>query len=179
MPSTPTSTISARSSARPAAGSRRSAASATGWPMPDETPDAAEAAAAEGDARLIRSVRWRLLAWSGGTTLLVLLFLGAALYLTVAQTLEANGVAVLGSRADQIVAAVTHERPAGDRPPTDFLFCGGGTFAIIVAPDGTTIGPPQFTVPAGLPDRDAIAGSTASHDGRDVRLRTVSFGGFG
>ena len=146
--------------------------------MPDEI-DAAEAAAAEGDARLVRSVRWRLLAWSGGTTLLVLLVLGAALYLTVAKTLEANGIAVLGSRADQIVAAVTHERPAGDRPPTDFLFGGGGTFAVIVAPDGTTIGPPQFTVPAGLPDRDAIAGSTASHDGRDVRLRTVSFGGFG
>jgi signal transduction histidine kinase len=153
--------------------------------MPDaEAPgvpevDAAEAAAAEGDARLVRSVRWRLLAWSGGTTLLVLLVLGVALYLTVAKTLEANGIAVLGSRADQIVAAVTHERPAGDRPPTDFLFGGGGTFAIIVAPDGTTIGPPQFSVPSGLPDRDAIAGSTASSDGRDVRLRTVSFAGFG
>jgi len=138
-------------------------------------PDAAEAAAAEGDARLVRSVRWRLLAWSGGTTLLVLLVLGAALYFTVAKTLEANGIAVLGNRADQIVSAVTHERPAGDRPPTDFLFGGGGTFAIIIAPDGTTIGPPQFTVPSGLPDRDAATSAGANADGRDVRLRTVSF----
>jgi signal transduction histidine kinase len=110
---------------------------------------------------------------------LVLLVLGVSLYLTVAKTLEANGIAVLDGRASQIVAAVTHERPAGDRPPTDFLFGGGGTFAIIVAPDGTTVGPPQFSVPSGLPDRDAIAGSTASRDGRDVRLRTVSFQGFG
>ena len=158
--------------------------------MPDEvTPetlesgatesDAAEAAAAAGDARLVRSVRWRLLAWSGGTTLLVLLVLGVALYLTVAKTLEANGIAVLDGRASQIVSAVTHERPAGDRPPTDFLFGGGGTFAIIVAPDGTTVGPPQFSVPSGLPDRDAITSATASRDGRDVRVRTVSFEGFG
>jgi len=138
-------------------------------------PDSAEDAAAEGDARLIRSVRWRLLAWSGGTTLLVLLVLGAALYFTVAKTLDANGIAVLGSRADQIVSAVTHERPAGDRPPTDFLFGGGGTFAIIIAPDGTTIGPPQFSVPAGLPDHDAATSASANGDGRDVRLRTVSF----
>src|SRR5260221_5632143 len=99
MPSTPTSTTSARSSARPAAGSRRSAASATGWPMPDETPDAAEAAAAEGDARLIRSGRSRLLAWSGGSTLLGLLGLRAALYLTLSNTLEANGSAGLVSPA--------------------------------------------------------------------------------
>ena len=154
--------------------------------MPDETEttvpevpasDAAEAAAAEGDARLIRSVRWRLLAWSGGTTLLVLLVLGVALYLTVAKTLEASGLAVLDGRASQIVSAVTHERPAGGRPPTDFLFGGGGTFAIIIAPDGTTIGPPQFSVPSGLPDRDAA--TSASSTGRDVRLRTVSFQGFG
>lgn len=138
-------------------------------------PDSVEDAAAEGDARLIRSVRWRLLAWSGGTTLLVLLVLGAALYFTVAKTLEANGVAVLGSRADQIVTAVTHARPAGDRPPTDFVFGGGGTFAILIAPDGTTVGPSQFSVPAGLPDHDAAASAKASSDGRDVRLRTVSF----
>jgi signal transduction histidine kinase len=154
--------------------------------MPDDTPvvpdsltDATEAAAAEGDARLIRSVRWRLLAWSGGTTLLVLLVLGVALYATVAKTLEANGVAVLDGRASQIVSAVTHEPVAGGRPPTDFVFGGGGTFAIIIAPDGTTIGPPQFAVPNGLPDRDAVAGAAGSKDGRDVRVRTVSFEGFG
>lgn len=147
-------------------------------PAPLET-DAAEAAAAEADARLVRSVRWRLLAWSGGTTLLVLLVLGVALYLTVARTLEANGVAVLDGRANQIVAAVTHARPAGDRPPTDFLFGGGGTFAILIAPDGTTIGPPQFSVPSGLPDHDAAASASASSTGRDVRLRNVSFQGFG
>ena len=156
--------------------------------MPDEAgigsgiatgtePDAADAVAAAGDARLIRSVRWRLLAWSGGTTLLVLLILGAALYLTVARTLEANGVAVLDGRANEIVAAVRHEHPSGGRPPTDFLFGGGGTFAIIIAPDGSTIGPAQFAVPTGLPDRDAAAGAKASAAGRDVRLRTVSFGG--
>jgi len=143
--------------------------------MPDG--DAIETAAAADDAGLIRSVRWRLVAWSGGTTLLVLLVLGLALYLTVASSLEASGVAVLDGRARDIVSAVRHERPADDRPPTDFLFGSGGTFAIIIAPDGSTIGPPQFAVPGGLPDREAANRAQAS--GRDVRERTVTFASFG
>jgi two-component system sensor histidine kinase CiaH len=142
--------------------------------LPPSAPDRADLDAAEVDARLVRSVRRRLVLWSGGTTLLVLLVLAAALYLSVASTLETAGVAVLDGRADDIVAAIRHERPGPEGPHTDFAFGGGGTFAIVIAPDGTTIGPPQFQMPSGLPDAEAAAAATAT--GRDVRLRLVSFG---
>jgi hypothetical protein len=47
------------------------------------------------DARLIRRVRLRLIAWSGLTTLVVLLVLGIAMYAIAARTLEAAGTAQL------------------------------------------------------------------------------------
>src|SRR6188508_1172399 len=51
------------------------------------------------DARLIRRVRWRLVAWSAGVTLVVLLILGAVLYAAVARSLEASSLARLEARA--------------------------------------------------------------------------------
>ncbi|HYN68691.1 MAG TPA: HAMP domain-containing sensor histidine kinase [Candidatus Eisenbacteria bacterium] len=147
--------------------------------MPDapapSAPDRAEIDAGEADAGLVRSVRRRLVLWSGGTTLLVLLVLAVALYVSVASTLEAAGTAVLDDRARDIVAALRNERPGPDEAHTDFSFGGGGTFAILIAPDGTTIGPRQFQMPSGLPDGDAAAAATAT--GRDVRLRLVTFSG--
>jgi two-component system sensor histidine kinase CiaH len=139
--------------------------------------DAAERGAAEADARLVRSVRMRLVAWSAGSTLLVLLVLGIALYLSVASSLQASGMALLDDRARDIVASITRQVPSAGDPRTDFIFGGGGTFAIVIAPDGSTIGPPRFSLPAGLPDHDAA--TAASSSGRDVRTRTVSFVGPG
>src|SRR5450759_3396729 len=89
MPSTPMYTTCGPSSVTPAAGSRRSAASATGWPMPEDTEPVESS---DADARLIRSVRWRLVAWSGGTTLLVLIVLAVTLYASVANSLAYTGV---------------------------------------------------------------------------------------
>jgi two-component system, OmpR family, sensor histidine kinase CiaH len=131
--------------------------------------DAAETTAAEGDARLIRDVRWRLVAWSGGSTLLVLLLLGLALYVSVASSLESAGVATLDQRADDIRA---FPRP-GDDPdsPIDVVFGGGGTLAIIVTPNGSAIGPRAVGVPEGMPDLEATAAASAS--GRDVRLSSI------
>src|SRR6188472_1271060 len=43
------------------------------------------------EAALVRRVRLRLLAWSGGTTLAVLLLLGTVIYLAVANSLAAAG----------------------------------------------------------------------------------------
>ena len=40
------------------------------------------------DAALVRRVRWRLLAWSGGSTLAVLVLLGTLIYIGVASSLE-------------------------------------------------------------------------------------------
>lgn len=133
--------------------------------------DPAEQAGAAAEARLVRSVRWRLVAWSGGSTLAVLLVLGIALYLSVASSLAASGEAVLDERSREIVAFLGGGRPTIEESPTDAVFGRGGTFAILIAPDGTAIGPRQFQVPGGLPDEAALA--AAREGGRDVRTRTV------
>jgi len=134
--------------------------------------DTAERQASESEARLVRDVRWRLVAWSGGSTLLVLLVLGIALYVSVASSLQASSLAVLDDRAQDIVSFIRGERPQPGGGGFNFSF-GGGTFAIVATPSGQAIGPNQFDVPAGLPDADAIAAADAS--GRDVRNRTINF----
>jgi signal transduction histidine kinase len=53
--------------------------------------DAADLDALAADNRLIRRVRWQLVAWSGFSTLLVLVVLGARLYLIAARTLQDRG----------------------------------------------------------------------------------------
>ena len=55
--------------------------------------DLAERQASEADARLLRRVGWRLVAWSGGSTLVVLVALGVALYVSVAASGNATRVA--------------------------------------------------------------------------------------
>lgn len=135
--------------------------------------DAAERETQAADARLVRSVRWRLVAWSGGITLAVLLALGVVLYASVANSLEATGTAQLASRMANLRGFIEHSPGVPEGPPTGFLFGGGssGTFALIVGPDGQPIGRREFEVPEGLPDRGgAIA---ARERGRDVRSGTV------
>jgi signal transduction histidine kinase len=133
--------------------------------------DTAQTHGAEADARLLRRVGWRLVAFSGGSTLLVLLVLGIALYVSVASSLESNGLASLDRRAAAIQSF--GEGPGGPRGPNspiDVVF--GGTFAILITPDGSAVGPRQIAIPAGLPDTDAA--TIASRSGRDVRTSTIT-----
>ncbi len=58
------------------------------------------------DAALVRRVRWRLLAWSGGTTLAALVVLGSLLYATVAWSLATTGEQQLRARAEEIAAGL-------------------------------------------------------------------------
>ena len=139
-------------------------------PLPTPADDAEELASAT-DARLMRSVRWRLVAWSGGSTLLVLFALGIALYLSVASSLQATAVANLDQRASDIIAFNNGERPNGDDDPTAFIF-GDSTFAIVIRPDGSAVGPRGFPIPAGLPD--AAAATAAGTSSRDLRLSTIT-----
>jgi signal transduction histidine kinase len=135
--------------------------------------DPAELGASDSDARLVRGVRWRLVAWSGGSTLLVLIVLGVALYLSVATSLQSTAVANLDQRADQIVSFVKGQRPNNAESPIEVIFGGGGsTFAILIAPDGSAVGPRQFQIPGGLPDADAA--TAAGRAGRDVRISSIS-----
>ena len=124
--------------------------------------------ASAGDARLIRDVRLRLVAWSGLTTLLVLAILGVALYLSAARTLADNGVSQLNLRANQIVDTLEHPigRPGG--PEYGFIF-GGSTIAVAVDAQGhnLTRGP----VPAGLPVMDSVTAAAGS--GLDLRIASV------
>src|SRR5215203_5492013 len=168
MPSTPTSTTCGPSSVSPGAGSRPSAASATGSRTADET---AELEASEADARLLRRVGWRLVAFSGGSTLVVLLVLGIALYLSVASSLESTAVASLDRRATAVQSfGQGPGGPRGPNSPIDLVF--GGTFAILITPDGSAVGPRQIAIPGGLPDVGAA--SVANRSGRDVRTSTIS-----
>ena len=142
-------------------------------PMAESLPtvDSAGRTAAEADARLVRGVRRRLVAWSGGSTLLVLIVLGVALYLSVASSLQATAVMNLGDRATNIIKFNNGLRPDGDDDPTAFIF-GDSTFAIVIRQDGSAVGPRGFTIPAGLPD--AAAATAANTKGRDLRLSTIT-----
>jgi two-component system sensor histidine kinase CiaH len=139
--------------------------------------DAAEEEASASDARLVRDVRWRLVAWSGGSTLLVLLALGIALYVSVASSLQSTGLATLENRASDLAAFVRGRPPTSADSPVDIIFgSGGSTFAILITPDGNAIGPRQFPIPAGLPD--LAAAGAAGTSGRDVRLSTITVQSF-
>jgi signal transduction histidine kinase len=132
---------------------------------------AIDRAADAADARLVRRVRWRLVAWSGGTTLLVLLILGAALYAAVAGSLASSGIAQLDAR----MGLIRGERPdPADESRYGFIFGGGGsgTYALIVAPNGTVVtGPGTPHPPPGLPYEDGLAAAAGS--GRDVRTTSI------
>ena len=104
--------------------------------MPEDAfvrePDPADRQSLTEDARLIRGVRWRLVAWSGLTTLLVLAILGVALYLSASRTLQDNGVQQLDIRTGQIINDLqNHPRPGG--PEYGFTFGGNssGTFGML------------------------------------------------
>jgi two-component system, OmpR family, sensor histidine kinase CiaH len=58
------------------------------------------------DAALVGRVRWRLLAWSGGSTLVVLLVLGSVLYAAVAGSLAKAATDQLTGRAKSVVGGV-------------------------------------------------------------------------
>jgi signal transduction histidine kinase len=140
-------------------------------PRPADRADPADDRAMATDAAMVRGVRWRLVLWSGLSTLVVLLILGAALYVGVAQTLEQNGMRQLIGRADEIADLL--ENPRG-RPGPDYGFRFGGdasgTYAMLVNRNGRLLVRAQ-NPPPGLPDRPSVDG--AADHGRDVRLATV------
>jgi signal transduction histidine kinase len=131
-----------------------------------------------GDERLLRRARWRLVAWSGGITLAVLVILGAALYLAVAQSLRATSVAELQGRADSVARAVAAARflgPAGSYP-LGVTFGGGSStsFALIIPPAGDPLGPQDEPI-SGLPDQASVAAArNGSVDIRDELINGVA-----
>jgi signal transduction histidine kinase len=153
---------------------------ATGWPMADAAPlipaqpaaaDSAERTASEADARLVRGVRWRLVAWSGGSTLIVLLALGIALYAAVANTLAAASTSQLEARTDPWVAALQGQ-PDPDQPPPGFGFQPGrgNTFLFAFDSHGKTVqlGREPVVALSGMPETESLEAARAATDGRSI-----------
>jgi two-component system sensor histidine kinase CiaH len=132
------------------------------------------------DARVMRRVRRRLVAWSAGSTLVLLLVLGSALYLSVDASLAASGVTQLKEQAAAVQGFVTrpqgpgptggehHDPPIG-RP--EFGGPGSGTISIVVDPSGAFVG----GEPADTTDLPVAAGVDAARAGAvDIRLASVN-----
>lgn len=147
-------------------------------PRVDPGEDGAEQSALADEARLIRRVRWRLVAWSGLSTLVVLAVLGVALYTAVANTLAAASVQTLTSRVQPLVVALegTGSGSSSQRPPLGFLGLGGGNtflFAFDAQGQPVQIGDRPVTIPDGLPESDGLAAARTSSSGMDVRTATL------
>ena len=127
------------------------------------------------DGELIRRTRWRLVAWSGAITLVILVVLGTAIATAVARSLSASSEALLRTRADLIINGVrgspgvpAQDGTAGGQP-LGFVFGGGssGTIALIVGPGDTLLAPRDLRIP-GLP---LVAGVTAARTTNAVDIR--------
>jgi two-component system, OmpR family, sensor histidine kinase CiaH len=131
----------------------------------------AEEAAVAGEARLVRDVRWRLVAWSGGSTLIVLLALGIALYAAVANTLAAASLRQLHGRTDPWVAAL-QGRPDPAQPPPGFGFQPGRgntfLFAFDSGGEAVQLGREPAVVLTGMPETTSLEAARTAPDGRNV-----------
>ncbi len=136
--------------------------------------DPADVEAIASDNRLMRTVRWRLVLWSGLSTLVVLAILGMLLYWSAARTLEANGVEQLTDRTTQIVDDLQNPRGRPGGPAYGFIFGGNssGTFAMAVDAEGNSLVRGN-TLPPGLPVRDSL---TAAVDGGGTDIRPSAIG---
>jgi signal transduction histidine kinase len=142
----------------------------------DPGDDGAERAALADEARLLRRVRWRLVAWSGVSTLIVLVGLGIALYAAVANTLATASIDQLSNRVDPWVAALegTVDTP-GQPPGFGFQPGRGNTYLFAFDAEGAPVrlGREPVAILGGLPDTVAIAAAKAAPDGTDVRTASL------
>jgi len=135
--------------------------------------------ATAGDIRLLRGVRWRLVAWSGAITLAILLVLGVAIYMTTSANLARSTEAALEARAQQINDAL--HRPSFPGPGPDLyrtigLAIGGpasGTIGVIVTPQDVAF-VPRDAPTQGLPVADAVM--TVRNTGQ-TQLRELKLSG--
>jgi signal transduction histidine kinase len=142
----------------------------------DPLDDDAEQAALAGEASLIRRVRWRLVGWSGLSTLVVLVVLGAALYAAVAGSLAAASVQQLENRARPLVALLEGPQgDTGDGPEQGFVFGGGNTLLYVFDAQGNPVqvGDRPVAVPNGLPETAGLAAARSSTAETDVRTATL------
>jgi two-component system, OmpR family, sensor histidine kinase CiaH len=87
----------------------------------------------EPDGRLVRRVRWQLIAWSAGSTFVVLLVLGATIYAAVAATLASASENLLRDRANLLVGSTA-------TVPVDGALVTGTAGTVVVGADAAQPG---------------------------------------
>jgi signal transduction histidine kinase len=112
------------------------------------------------DSRMLRAVRLRLIAWSAGSTLVVLVVLGAALYAAVAQTLVSQSTQTLENRIEQMRAKVVEE--ANDQTSTS-----GAHASKPPGPSETPEPTKPATTPTDDPGATPAAGPSAAPNSSD------------
>ena len=125
------------------------------------------------EARLLQRVRLQLALWSGGVTLVLLLLLGAVLYIAVDRSLSNSGTAQLVNQANRL----TGGRPGPDALPEGGFNFGGpgsGTFTMVLDQDGDAVGP-GGRIPQGLPVVASIEAARTTGL-TDIREATVAIG---
>jgi signal transduction histidine kinase len=142
-------------------------------------------APAPAESRLLRGTRWRLVAWSGGLTLAVMLVLGGLIYASVARSLAVAAEDELEHRAIEVAPRILVQGGSGlegggpvslplEGPSLGVSFLGtaSGSLALVIEPNGEVVGTPGLVSALGLPDEDGVA---AAREGvTDVRERTVA-----
>jgi signal transduction histidine kinase len=141
------------------------------------------------DAALVRRVRWRLLAWSGGSTLAVLVLLGSLIYFAVANSLASAAVEQLRQRAAMLEPRVEllTAAPPGMPPGPAFntivaanpgqagvSLVGGsaaGTLAFVVGPTDAAFPDVGRLFDAQLPNETSVEEARAS--GESIHLADV------
>jgi signal transduction histidine kinase len=142
--------------------------------QPQAGEDGAERTALADEARLIRRVRWRLVFWSGLSTLVVLLVLGAALYAAVANTLAAASAAQLQDRIDPAVGLLQGTGTSFRRPDLGYVLGSGNTLLYLFDATGQPVQSERpVAIPLGLPAEASLAAAQTAVDGTDVRTGTL------
>lgn len=133
------------------------------------------------DARLLSRVRRRLVVWSAGSTLVLLVILGSALYFSVDASLAGAARTQLDTQARSVRTYLERLLPGGltepDNDPGDppigraaFGGPGSGTISIIVDEAGAFLGQEPFDT-TDLPVKDGVSAASAGRV--DVRLASV------
>jgi signal transduction histidine kinase len=150
----------------------------------DPQDDTAELAAQQSEHRLIRRTRWRLVLWSGISTLVVLVVLGGALYAAVANTLVGSSIQQLRARVDPVVASLSGTDPdhgsGTDAPTSPFgLQPGRGSvwlFAFDANGNQVRLDRQPAIALDGMPEPVSLAAARAAASGSDVREVTITVG---
>ena len=149
----------------------------------DPHDDGAEQAELAGEARLLRWTRWRLVLWSGVSTLALLLVLGGALYAAVQNRLVTASVDQLRATVTPVVNSLsgTDADPgAGPDAPGSFGLQPGRGSIWLYAFDESGQQVPlnrRLGVPlAGMPEPVSLAAARTAPDGTDVREVTLAIG---